>query len=33
MILVIPTGLYLIVKQISSQKGVRVALLTDVTQP
>lgn len=27
MILVIPTGLYLIVKQVSSQKGIRVALL------
>jgi ATP-binding cassette subfamily B protein len=27
MILVIPTGLYLVVKQVSSQKGIRVALL------
>ena len=27
MVLVIPTGLYLIVKQVSSQKGIRVALL------
>ena len=32
MILVIPTGLYLIVKQVSSQKGIRVALLRQKEQ-
>ena len=32
MVLVIPTGLYLIVKQVSSQKGIRVALLRQKEQ-